>query len=68
MVSTRCRHRNGAATTATEQHVQLIIYVIWSSVLRKISSDIDVYNTKYNTNLLMKLGLLQRNECQTLWN
>ena len=44
MISIRRRHKNSAALTVTEQHVQFII--ILNSILRKISSDIDVYNTK----------------------
>ena len=69
MLSTQCRHRNGATSTAiAKQHVQFIIMshgvcletrpfrTTWKTFsIIKISSDVDVhvYNTQYNTNLLM---------------
>ena len=62
MVSTRRRHRNGAASTAIEQHVQpgrepgsssCHCHTEFSENFSIIKKDVDVYNTEYNTNLLM---------------
>ena len=57
MASTRHKHRrNGAASTAIEQHVQSSsCHTEFSEKFSiiKISSDVDVYNTGYNTNLLI---------------